>query len=168
MGVPPHPPGLRLTTTNGLISFSFTSHASAGMSPNAYEVVLTPTKVKKCYGCGCDFADKYRSSPSNLIIKHVDRRVTRRDDRTGQLVYSSDFTNTYYHPIASHLQRKKPFSLALFISILKCMPPWIKVSVMSLILSSLMSLFGNISFVTNIELRDKLILRPSTFSYTRL
>ena len=27
---------------------------NAGMSPNAYEVVVTPAKVQKCYGCGND------------------------------------------------------------------------------------------------------------------
>lgn len=29
------------------------------MSPYSYEIVLLPTKVKKCYGCGSDFVEKY-------------------------------------------------------------------------------------------------------------
>ena len=29
---------------------------NAGMSPNAYEVVVTPAKVQKWYGCGNDFS----------------------------------------------------------------------------------------------------------------
>ena len=27
---------------------------------------------------------------------------------TGQLLYSNDFSNTYYHPVASHIQCKNP------------------------------------------------------------
>lgn len=59
------------TPVQAPVSMTQIPHWHASMSPNAYKVVLTPIKVKKCYGCGCDFADKYGSSPSNLIIKHV-------------------------------------------------------------------------------------------------
>ena len=45
--------------------------------------------------------------PNNVIVKHVDRRLRGRDEK-GQLVYSPDFTNTYYHPISSHIARKNP------------------------------------------------------------
>ena len=57
---------------------------NAGMSPNAYEVVVTPTRVQKYYGCGNDFYPKYKTLPTNIIIKHVDRRVTRRNKQTGK------------------------------------------------------------------------------------
>ena len=43
--------------------------------------------------------------PNNVIVKHVDRRLRGRNEK-GQLVYSPDFTNTYYHPISSHIARK--------------------------------------------------------------
>ena len=42
------------------------------------------------------------------MVKHVDRRVVRRDDNTGALVHSTDFTNTYYHPNPAHIRRKNP------------------------------------------------------------
>jgi len=77
------------------------------MSPYSYEVVLLPTKVKKCYGCGSDFVEKYRSSPYNLVIKHMDKRIIGKDP-LGQLRFSVDFTNTYYHPVKAHIQRKNP------------------------------------------------------------
>ena len=57
---------------------------NAGMSPNAYEVVVTPTRAQKYYGCGNDFSPKYKTLPTNIIIKHVDRRVTRRNKQTGK------------------------------------------------------------------------------------
>ena len=78
------------------------------MSPHKYEVVVLKQCVKNCYGCGSPFADKYRSSPFNLVVRHVDRRVTGKNDYTGQLLYSRDFSNTYYHLLKSHIQRKNP------------------------------------------------------------
>ena len=57
---------------------------NAGMSPNAYEVVVTPTRVQRYYGCGNDFSPKYKTLPTNIIIKHVDTRVTRRNKQTGK------------------------------------------------------------------------------------
>ena len=36
----------------------------AGMSPNQYEIIELPVNVKKCYGCGTNFADKYRNRPT--------------------------------------------------------------------------------------------------------
>ena len=80
----------------------------SGLSPNSYYLVALPTNVKKCYGCGDMFAEKFRQAPHNIVVKHVDRRVVRRDDNTGALVYSTDFTNTYYHPNPAHIRRKNP------------------------------------------------------------
>ncbi len=80
----------------------------SGMSPFPYEVVLLPNNVRKCYGCGSDFADKYRKPPFNLIVKHVDKRVVRKCEQTGRLVFSHDFNNTYYHLVALHILRKNP------------------------------------------------------------
>ena len=80
----------------------------SGLSPNPYYLVALPKNVKKCYGCGGMFAKKIRQPPHNIVVKHVDRRLVRRDGNTGALVYSPDFTNTYYHPIPSHIRRKNP------------------------------------------------------------
>ena len=74
----------------------------AGMSPHPY------TFARKCYGCGQDFAQKYRDCPTNLVVKHVDKCIRGRDEQSGSLVYSPDFTNSYYHPICSHIRRKNP------------------------------------------------------------
>ena len=65
-------------------------------------------KVKKCYGCGSDFAEKHRHSPHNIIVRHCDRRLMRSDELTGQFQYSADYSNTYYHFDVSHIRRKNP------------------------------------------------------------
>ncbi len=48
-------------------------HWHSGMSPFAYEIMLFPVGVSKCYGCGKSFADKYKQPPHNLIIRLKDR-----------------------------------------------------------------------------------------------
>ena len=63
--------------------------------------------MKTCYGCGDNFAEKFRQPPHNIVVKHVDRRQVRRDDNKGALVYSTDFTNTYYHPSPAHIMSLK-------------------------------------------------------------
>ena len=64
----------------------------SGMSPFPYEILLLPNNVRKCYGCGNDFAEKYRKPPFNLIVKHVDRRIIKKCEQTGRLVFSHDYT----------------------------------------------------------------------------
>ena len=80
----------------------------SGMFPYPYELVPLPAKAQKCYGCGNTFANKFRSPPLNIVVRHMDRRVIRRNEHTGQLVYSSDYGNTYYHPHLAHIKRKNP------------------------------------------------------------
>ena len=48
---------------------------------------------------------KFRQPPHNIVVKlmYMDWHVVRRDDNTGVLVYSTDFTNTYYHPSPAHI-----------------------------------------------------------------
>ena len=48
-------------------------------------------------------AEKFCQPPHNLVVKHVDYWVIRRDESTGALVYSTDFTNTHYHPSPAHI-----------------------------------------------------------------
>ena len=67
-----------------------------------------PQKVKKCCGWGSDFAEKYRHSPHNIIVRHCDRWPMRRGKRTGQFQYSADYSKTYYHFDVSHIRRKNP------------------------------------------------------------
>ena len=62
----------------------------SGHSPYRYELVELPSKVRKCYGCGVEFSEKFRQPPYNFVVKHVDRRLVRRDERTGQFHYSAD------------------------------------------------------------------------------
>ena len=42
------------------------------------------------------------------MVKHVDRRLGRRDEQTGQFHYSADFSNTYYHLDGDRIARKNP------------------------------------------------------------
>ena len=84
------------------------------MSPNRYEVVLLERMVKTCYGCGSDFSEKFRSSPFNVILKYVDRRITGKND-TGQ--YCSDYSNIY-HLTVNHVKKKNPlFTGLVYVSV---------------------------------------------------
>lgn len=84
----------------------------SGMSPNQYEIIVLPAAVKKCYGCGNAFVSKFRKSPHNLIVKHLDWRISGKSPQ-GNLTYSADFCNTYYHPSRAHVQRKNPIFTGL-------------------------------------------------------
>ena len=53
------------------------------------------------------FSLRYCQPPTNIIVKHIDRRI-RGKTQNGQLIYNADFTPAYYHPIRSHFTRKKP------------------------------------------------------------
>ena len=79
-----------------------------GLSSYCYYLVALPKNVKKCYGCGDNFSEKFRQSPHNIVVKHFDRRVVRRDESRGALGHSADFSNTYYHPSPVHIMRKVP------------------------------------------------------------
>ena len=55
--------------------------------------------------------NKYHSPPFNIVVRHMDRRVIRKNEQTGQLVHSSEYANTYYHPHpthCTHIRRKNP------------------------------------------------------------
>ena len=84
----------------------------SGMSPNRYEVVLLEPMVKRCYGCGSAFSGRFRSSPLNVILKHVDRRIVTGNNDTGQFQYCSDYSNTYYH-LSLHMKNKNPLFTGL-------------------------------------------------------
>ena len=112
---------------------SFQWHS--GMSPHPYELVPLPAKAQKCYGCGTNFLNKYHSPPFNIVVRHMDRRVIRKNEQTGQLVHSSDYGNTYYHPHPTHIRQKNPVftglvfvSPALYNSVLRVL--WIHMSSM--------------------------------------
>ena len=90
--------------------------------------------VQKCYGCSIAFFEKYRNAPNNLVIKHIDRRVIGKNS-AGNLIYGSDFTNTYYHPNISHIKRKNPvFTGLVYISTLRT-TLWMPVAVKCWIVS---------------------------------
>jgi len=85
------------------------------MSLHKHEVVILKQCIKNCHGCGTPFADKHRSSPFNLVVRNGDRRVTGKNDYTGQLNYSRDFSNTYYHLSRNHIERKNPVFNGFFL-----------------------------------------------------
>jgi hypothetical protein len=87
----------------------------SGLSPYNYEIVILARNVKKCYGCGQDFVEKYRQPPHNIAVKHFDRRITGKDFVTGNLIYGPDFQNTYYHLSQHHIKRKNPFFCGLVV-----------------------------------------------------
>ena len=79
----------------------------SGMSLYPYELIILLTNVKVCYGCSTAFANHYQRSPYNVVIKHCDRRVIRRDQQTQQPVHTVDFHNTYCHLIKIHFLTAK-------------------------------------------------------------
>ena len=77
--------------------------------PLTVKASYTARQCKKCYGCGSEFTDRHRSPPHNIMVKHVDRRLVRRDERTGNFLFSAYYSYTYYHLDFTHIQRKNPF-----------------------------------------------------------
>ena len=59
-------------------------------------------------------------TPHNIVVKQVDRRVVRRDDNTGTLVYTGCTAQTLPIPITSpspaHIMRKNLFLTDMYIS----------------------------------------------------
>lgn len=54
-----------------------------GMFINKYEFVLLELCVKKCYGCGVNFVEKYRWLLCNLVVKYLDRWVLGKSSFIG-------------------------------------------------------------------------------------
>ena len=98
------------TPSSVLVYSTRTIGISRSMALRIVAAFLLPRGLaEKCgYGCGDNFSEKFRQPPHNIVVKHFDRRVVRRDESTGALVHSADFANTYYHPSPVHIMRKKP------------------------------------------------------------
>ena len=108
-------PTIPPTASNSLLSPQ-TSNWSSSSSPYQYELIFLPANVSKCYGCSQSFAEKYRHPPYNIVVKHKDQRI-RGVDTNGNIRYSSDFQNTYYHLNHEHILKKNPsFDRKIFIS----------------------------------------------------
>ena len=82
-----------LTNTNVLTQASSQVWHS-GLPPYPYKIVVLPNNVSVCYGCHSKFLDSERAFPSNLVIKHRDRRITGRRP-TGELLVAADYQCTY-------------------------------------------------------------------------
>ena len=79
----------------------------SGMSPYRYELIEFPTGASVCYGCSQEFADKYKSPPQNLIVRHKDKRI-RAKGEFGQKFFNDYYSFTYYHPNRIYTQKKNP------------------------------------------------------------
>ena len=79
----------------------------SGYSPYGYDLVILINRVKKCYGCGQDFAECYRRELKNIVVRHFDKRVKGKDAQ-GNLQYTNDFQAAYYHLNPSHIVKKNP------------------------------------------------------------
>ena len=93
------------------------SHWHSGMSPYPYELIEFPGGgISKCYGCNQEFADRYKASPNNHIVRHRDRRIRGKDEQSN-IVYNGNFTCSYYHPNRRHVEMKNLiFSGDVFVS----------------------------------------------------
>ena len=56
------------------------------------------------------FSDSEGAFPSNLVIKHRDRRITGRSP-TGELLVAADYQCTYYHFSKDRVAKKNPIFL---------------------------------------------------------
>ena len=111
-------PTIPPTASNSLLSPQ-TSNWSSSSSPYQYELIFLPANVSKCYGCSQSFAEKYSHPPCNMVMKHKGRRI-RGVDTNGNIRYSSDFQNTYYHLNHEHILKKNPsFDRKIFIRFLR-------------------------------------------------
>ena len=73
-----------------------TSSWHSGMSLHKYYLIEKPANIANCYRCNESFSLRYCQPPTNIIVKHIDRRI-RGQTQDGQLIYNADFTPAYYH-----------------------------------------------------------------------
>ena len=79
--------------------------------------MILPKNVLKYYGCSRPFAEKYRSPPENVVVKHWDRRI-KGFDKDGRVTLGADFQNTYYHLNPEPISQKNRLSTIKFILII--------------------------------------------------
>ena len=75
------------------------------LAPYPYEIVVLPNNISVCYGCHSKFLDSERACPSNLVMKHRDRRITGRSP-TVKLLKAADYQCTYNHFSKNHVVKK--------------------------------------------------------------
>ena len=92
-------------TVTGNVPSTSCLHWHSGMSPHKYYLIEKPVIVANCYGCNESL--RYCQPPTNVIVKHIDRRIWGKT-QDGQLIYNADFPPAHYHPVRSHIIRKKP------------------------------------------------------------
>ena len=86
------------------VDYNSTKEWNTWFSPYPYELVLIGNAIKKCYGCRLPFAEKYRKSPDNCIVRHRDKRIVS----VNPSAYDCNFAFTYYHLHIEHIIRKNP------------------------------------------------------------
>ena len=101
-------------TASSLLSTQ-TSHWSSSSSPYQYELIFIPANISKCYVCSQSFAEKYSHPSCNMVMKHKGQRI-RGVDTNGNIRYSSDFQNTYYHLNHELVLKKNPLLTEIFLS----------------------------------------------------
>ena len=95
------PPAMLARSAN----YNSTSEWKTYDSPFPYDLTTLPTNVRVCYGCRKNFAEKYRSNPHDLIVRHRDKRIVS----VNPPAFSRDFTFTYYHLNLQHIMNRNPF-----------------------------------------------------------
>ena len=102
---------------------------NSSMSPSIYELIITPPTVRKCYGCGNDLGDKCKTPPCNIIIKHVDKRVTgKRFCNRSANTQSGLFKHVLSSHSGSYNQKESAFFPAKFTSGMSFTTQWMMTS----------------------------------------
>ncbi len=82
---------------------------SQSSQPDSFDVVFLGNRVKKCYGCGKEFARRANGTvldpPHDLVIRHADHREYFCG---GEKKTTKRKQNTYFHPCTACIKSKCP------------------------------------------------------------
>ena len=63
--------------------------------------------IRKCYGCGQAFPERYRNAPNDIVLKTYDHRIYL-SPRSKIPKHSASLQNTYFHLNVDCARRKNP------------------------------------------------------------
>jgi hypothetical protein len=63
--------------------------------------------IRKCYGCGQAFSERYRNAPNDLVLKRYDHRMYL-SPRSKIPQHSASLQNTYFHLNVDCARKKNP------------------------------------------------------------
>jgi hypothetical protein len=71
------------------------------------KVIQVAGIIRKCYGCGQAFSERYRNAPNDLVLKIYDHRIYL-SPRSKIPKHSASLQNTYFHLNVDCARKKYP------------------------------------------------------------